>query len=99
MTYTEAVSILEQADRDWEFAVGWGLNLQYVVQPSPDGLAQAFILAEEFLAGSPACLILGDNIFYAEGLSEDFTAGADYTSGDPIAVAGRAGIVAADVLP
>ena len=48
---------------------GWGLNIEYVVQPSPDGLAQAFILAEEFLAGGPACLILGDNIFYAEGLS------------------------------
>ena len=48
---------------------GWGMNLEYVVQPSPDGLAQAFILGEEFLAGSPACLILGDNIFYSEGLS------------------------------
>jgi glucose-1-phosphate thymidylyltransferase len=47
---------------------GWGLKLQYVVQPSPDGLAQAFLLAEDFLAGSPACLILGDNIFHAEGL-------------------------------
>jgi glucose-1-phosphate thymidylyltransferase len=48
---------------------GWGLNIDYVVQPSPDGLAQAFILGEEFLAGSPACLILGDNIFYSDGLS------------------------------
>jgi glucose-1-phosphate thymidylyltransferase len=48
----------------------WGLNLEYVVQPSPDGLAQAFILGEEFLDGSPACLILGDNIFYSEGLSQ-----------------------------
>jgi glucose-1-phosphate thymidylyltransferase len=48
---------------------GWGLNLEYTVQPSPDGLAQAFILAEDFLAGSPACLILGDNLFHAEGLS------------------------------
>ncbi|MBU4609198.1 glucose-1-phosphate thymidylyltransferase RfbA [Achromobacter sp. GG226] len=42
----------------------WGLNLQYVVQPSPDGLAQAFVLGEEFLAGSPSALVLGDNIFY-----------------------------------
>ena len=49
---------------------GWGLNIEYVVQPSPDGLAQAFILGEEFLAGSPACLILGDNIFHADGLSQ-----------------------------
>ncbi len=47
----------------------WGLDLHYVVQPSPDGLAQAFLLGEEFLDGHPACLILGDNIFYAEGLS------------------------------
>jgi glucose-1-phosphate thymidylyltransferase len=48
---------------------GWGLTIEYVVQPSPDGLAQAFILGEDFLAGSPACLILGDNIFHADGLS------------------------------
>ena len=48
----------------------WGLRLEYTVQPSPDGLAQAFLLAEEFLQGGPACLILGDNIFHAEGLSK-----------------------------
>ncbi|MBE0564725.1 MAG: glucose-1-phosphate thymidylyltransferase RfbA [Krumholzibacteria bacterium] len=47
----------------------WGLRLDYVAQPSPDGLAQAFILGERFLDGRPACLILGDNIFYAGGLS------------------------------
>ncbi len=47
----------------------WGLNIQYVSQPSPDGLAQAFILGEQFIGNSPTCLILGDNIFYAEGLS------------------------------
>ena len=49
---------------------GWGLRIEYVVQPQPDGLAQAFVLAEDFLAGHPACLILGDNIFYAQGLSK-----------------------------
>jgi glucose-1-phosphate thymidylyltransferase len=42
----------------------WGLQLSYVVQPSPDGLAQAFILGEDFLADSPSALVLGDNIFY-----------------------------------
>jgi glucose-1-phosphate thymidylyltransferase len=46
----------------------WGISLHYKVQPSPDGLAQAFILAEEFLAGSPAAMVLGDNIFFGHGL-------------------------------
>ncbi|NQZ03471.1 glucose-1-phosphate thymidylyltransferase RfbA [Idiomarina sp.] len=45
----------------------WGINLTYIVQPSPDGLAQAFILAEDFLAGSPCTLVLGDNIYYGHG--------------------------------
>ena len=48
----------------------WGLTLTYVVQPSPDGLAQAFVLAEAFLDGSPSALILGDNIFYGHGLAD-----------------------------
>ncbi|NNL95243.1 MAG: glucose-1-phosphate thymidylyltransferase RfbA [Xanthomonadales bacterium] len=46
----------------------WGIRLQFAVQPSPDGLAQAFIIGEDFLDGSPSCLILGDNIFHGGGL-------------------------------
>ncbi len=46
----------------------WGLELSYCVQPSPDGLAQAFLLGREFLAGHPAALVLGDNIFYGHDL-------------------------------
>jgi len=46
-----------------------GMQFSYIVQPSPDGLAQAFILAEDFLDGSSACLVLGDNIFYGHGLT------------------------------
>ena len=46
----------------------WGCAFTYIVQPHPDGLAQAFLLAEDFLAGAPACLILGDNIFFGHGM-------------------------------
>jgi len=47
----------------------WGIEIQYAVQPSPDGLAQALIIAEDFLDGAPSTLILGDNLFYGEGFT------------------------------
>lgn len=46
----------------------WGMRISYAVQPSPDGLAQALLIAEDFLDGAPSCLVLGDNIFYGDGL-------------------------------
>jgi len=48
----------------------WGIRLDYVVQPSPDGLAQAFILGEEFIGNDDVCLVLGDNLFYGHGLTD-----------------------------
>lgn len=59
----------------------WGLNLNYAVQPSPDGLAQAFLLGEDFLAGSAATLILGDNIYYGHDLVESLTSANTRTKG------------------
>lgn len=48
----------------------WGMRIEYAVQPSPDGLAQAFLIGREFLAGGPSCLVLGDNIFHGHGFSQ-----------------------------
>lgn len=62
-----------QDEKSYQLLLGdgsrWGLSFTYVVQPKPEGLAQAFILGKEFVGNGPVCLILGDNIFYAEGLS------------------------------
>jgi len=62
----------------------WGLSFEYVVQPSPDGLAQAFILAEEFLAGSCAALVLGDNLFYGHDLQSSLQRAASQPSGGTV---------------
>jgi glucose-1-phosphate thymidylyltransferase len=59
----------------------WGINLQYAVQPSPDGLAQAFILGRDFVGHDPATLILGDNIFHGHDLVRQLTRSAESESG------------------
>jgi len=59
----------------------WGVHLEYKVQPSPDGLAQAFILAEDFLDGAPSAMVLGDNIFFGHGLPEVLTEANAQTDG------------------
>lgn len=59
----------------------WGINLNYAVQPNPDGLAQAFIIGEEFIGSDSVCLVLGDNIYYGQGLSKRLQAAAERTSG------------------
>ena len=61
----------------------WGVSLSYVAQPSPEGLAQAYILAEDFLAGAPSAMVLGDNIFFGHGLPE-LLAGADGQEGGTV---------------
>ena len=59
----------------------WGVNFQYAAQPRPDGLAQAFLIGEQFIGQDPACLILGDNIYYGQGLSAVLRRAASRTRG------------------
>ena len=59
----------------------WGMDIQYAMQPSPDGLAQAFLIGREFIDGKPCALVLGDNIFYGHGLTELVREAAKNTQG------------------
>ena len=59
----------------------WGMTFEYAEQPNPGGLSQAFLIGEEFLAGDPACLILGDNIFYGHQLSQQLQQAAERDTG------------------
>ncbi|MCZ7454859.1 Glucose-1-phosphate thymidylyltransferase [compost metagenome] len=59
----------------------WGLSIEYAVQPSPDGLAQAYMIGADFINGSPSCLILGDNIYYGHGLPELLESGIGVVDG------------------
>ena len=59
----------------------WGINLQYSIQASPDGLAQAFLLGEDFIGSSPVCLVLGDNIFYGAGFTSKLKRAAQRSDG------------------
>ncbi len=76
----------------------WGLSIDYVVQPKPDGLPQAYLLGEDFLQGAPSVLVLGDNIFYGGGFSPllkqaDAWDGGATVFGYPVADPGRYGVV------
>ena len=59
----------------------WGLNITYAVQPSPDGLAQAFLIGRDFIAGQPSALVLGDNIFYGQSFSKQLQKAAAIDAG------------------
>jgi glucose-1-phosphate thymidylyltransferase len=74
----------EQFQRTLGDGSQWGVSLTYVVQPSPDGLAQAYILAEDFLDGAPSALVLGDNIFFGHGLPSLLAAADEQASGGTV---------------
>ena len=79
----------------------WGLDFTYIVQAAPEGLAQAYLLAEDFLAGAPSAMVLGDNLFFGHGLPEvlaaaDARAGGGTVFGYHVADPGRYGVVSYD---
>jgi len=69
-----AIITTPQDQAEFKSALGdgsrWGIRLDWIEQPSPDGLAQAYLLAEDFLAGAPSAMILGDNLFFGHGLPQ-----------------------------
>ncbi len=82
----EVLVITTPRDRDaFELLLGdgrqWGIDISYAVQPNPEGLAQAFIIGESFIGDHPVALVLGDNIFYGEGLSNKLRAAAQQRTG------------------
>jgi glucose-1-phosphate thymidylyltransferase len=62
----------------------FGINIEYAVQPSPDGLAQAFIIGEKFIGNSPVCMVLGDNIFHGQSFSSQLAKAASVTTGGTV---------------
>jgi len=79
----------------------WGMSLQYAVQPNPDGLAQAFLIGEDFVGNEPSCLILGDNIFYGNALPSSLKNASQIKQGAqvfayPVSDPGRYGVVEFD---
>ncbi|MBU2980340.1 glucose-1-phosphate thymidylyltransferase RfbA [Lentibacter algarum] len=74
----------EQFQRTLGDGSQWGLSLTYITQPSPDGLAQAYLLAADFLDGAPSAMVLGDNIFFGHGLPEVLAAADKITQGGTV---------------